>query len=148
MKLHRSILPEGVSLERKEGLYAQLGPQEQVLHVGVYEGGKLKPQSWSLDVAPDGSWARAQKVEVVEWPPAPNEEGDEEEEPPGLKAFALEWIERIAEPPQPRPSFVCSFCGKTQQEVKKLIAGPSVFICDECVGLCNDILSSEAASGE
>ena len=34
----------------------------------------------------------------------------------------------------------CSFCGKSQQEVRKLIAGPSVFICDECVDLCNDII--------
>jgi len=38
----------------------------------------------------------------------------------------------------------CSFCGKQQDEVKKLIAGPDVFICDECVELCNDILSEEA----
>jgi len=37
----------------------------------------------------------------------------------------------------------CSFCGKNQTEVKKLIAGPSVFVCDECVGLCNDILRQE-----
>ncbi len=37
----------------------------------------------------------------------------------------------------------CSFCGKSQNEVKKLIAGPSVFVCDECVGLCNDIISEE-----
>ena len=38
----------------------------------------------------------------------------------------------------------CSFCGKSQQEVKKLIAGPSVFICDECIELCNDIIIEEA----
>jgi len=37
----------------------------------------------------------------------------------------------------------CSFCGKSQHEVKKLIAGPSVFVCDECVELCNDIISEE-----
>ena len=37
----------------------------------------------------------------------------------------------------------CSFCGKSQHEVKKLIAGPSVFICDECVDLCNDIIEEE-----
>lgn len=37
----------------------------------------------------------------------------------------------------------CSFCGKNQDEVRKLIAGPSVFICDECVDLCNDIISEE-----
>ena len=37
----------------------------------------------------------------------------------------------------------CSFCGKSQQEVKKLIAGPSVFICDECIELCTDIVKDE-----
>ena len=40
----------------------------------------------------------------------------------------------------------CSFCGKSQHEVKKLIAGPSVFICDECIELCNDIVRDEVAS--
>jgi ATP-dependent Clp protease ATP-binding subunit ClpX len=38
---------------------------------------------------------------------------------------------------------VCSFCGKSQDEVKKLIAGPSVYICDECVSLCNEIIQEE-----
>ena len=37
----------------------------------------------------------------------------------------------------------CSFCGKSQHEVRKLIAGPSVFICDECIELCNDIIRDE-----
>ena len=37
----------------------------------------------------------------------------------------------------------CSFCGKSQHEVRKLIAGPSVFICDECIELCNDIINEE-----
>jgi ATP-dependent Clp protease ATP-binding subunit ClpX len=39
----------------------------------------------------------------------------------------------------------CSFCGKSQHEVKKLIAGPSVFICDECIDLCTDIIQEEVA---
>src|SRR6478736_4170813 len=37
----------------------------------------------------------------------------------------------------------CSFCGKNQREVKKLIAGPTVYICDECIELCNDIIAEE-----
>jgi ATP-dependent Clp protease ATP-binding subunit ClpX len=41
----------------------------------------------------------------------------------------------------------CSFCGKTQDEVRKLVAGPSVYICDECVDLCNDILGEELEGG-
>ncbi len=39
----------------------------------------------------------------------------------------------------------CSFCGKSQREVRKLIAGPTVYICDECIKLCNDIIAEEAA---
>src|SRR5450830_551230 len=42
----------------------------------------------------------------------------------------------------------CSFCGKSQHEVKKLIAGPSVFICDECIDLCNEIIRDELPSTE
>jgi len=42
----------------------------------------------------------------------------------------------------------CSFCGKSQHEVKKLIAGPSVFICDECIDLCNDIIREEVSPEE
>ena len=40
----------------------------------------------------------------------------------------------------------CSFCGKSQNEVKKLIAGPSVFVCDECIDLCNDIIREEQSN--
>jgi ATP-dependent Clp protease ATP-binding subunit ClpX len=42
----------------------------------------------------------------------------------------------------------CSFCGKSQHEVKKLIAGPSVFVCDECIDLCNDIIRDEVTNVE
>jgi hypothetical protein len=40
----------------------------------------------------------------------------------------------------------CSFCGKSQHEVRKLIAGPTVYICDECVELCKDIIHEEKSS--
>jgi len=42
----------------------------------------------------------------------------------------------------------CSFCGKSQKEVKKLIAGPTVYICDECIELCNDIIAEEYGNDE
>jgi len=45
-------------------------------------------------------------------------------------------------------SLFCSFCGKSQEEVKKLIAGPAVYICDECVALCNDIIVEEVEKEE
>ena len=42
----------------------------------------------------------------------------------------------------------CSFCGKSQDEVRKLIAGPTVYICDECIELCNEIIAEEAERDE
>jgi len=45
----------------------------------------------------------------------------------------------------PGDDLLCSFCGKSQEEVKKLIAGPSVYICDECIQLCNEIIDEEYA---
>lgn len=45
-------------------------------------------------------------------------------------------------------TLVCSFCGKSQKEVKKLIAGPGVYICDECIDLCNDIINEEREKEE
>ena len=46
-----------------------------------------------------------------------------------------------------KSTLYCSFCGKSQHEVRKLIAGPTVFICDECVELCNDIIREETKAG-
>ncbi len=43
----------------------------------------------------------------------------------------------------PSDQLQCSFCGKSQRQVKKLIAGPGVYICDECIDLCNEIISEE-----
>src|SRR3989338_161680 len=48
----------------------------------------------------------------------------------------------------PTKTFYCSFCGKSQHEVKKLIAGPSVYVCDECISLCNNILHETAQSNK
>jgi ATP-dependent Clp protease ATP-binding subunit ClpX len=45
-------------------------------------------------------------------------------------------------------TLLCSFCGKSQKEVKKLVAGPSVYICEECIALCNDIIAEETQARE
>jgi ATP-dependent protease Clp ATPase subunit len=45
----------------------------------------------------------------------------------------------------PKPTLYCSFCGKSQDDVKKLIAGPKVHICDQCVDACIEILGAERA---
>lgn len=42
------------------------------------------------------------------------------------------------------PKLICSFCGKSEDQVRKLIAGPSVYICEECVDICNEILEKES----
>ena len=42
----------------------------------------------------------------------------------------------------------CNFCGKSQKEVKKLIAGPGVYICDECIELCNDIIQDDVSKSQ
>jgi ATP-dependent Clp protease ATP-binding subunit ClpX len=62
-----------------------------------------------------------------------------------LQAYRI-WIERMTDTRNGEDNgklLYCSFCGKSQHEVRKLIAGPSVFICDECVDLCNDIIREE-----
>jgi len=48
----------------------------------------------------------------------------------------------------PRPVLRCSFCNKSQDDVRELIAGPSVFICDECVQVCNDVIADAARHSE
>jgi ClpX C4-type zinc finger protein/glyoxalase superfamily protein len=53
-----------------------------------------------------------------------------------------------AQNPAPqKPTLYCSFCGKSQHEVSALVAGPAVFICDECVGLCNDVIADKEILG-
>jgi ATP-dependent Clp protease ATP-binding subunit ClpX len=47
-----------------------------------------------------------------------------------------------------KDSLFCSFCGKSQKEVKKLIAGPTVFVCDECVELCMDIIKEDSKNNK
>ncbi|MCL6626043.1 MAG: ATP-dependent Clp protease ATP-binding subunit ClpX, partial [Alicyclobacillus shizuokensis] len=42
----------------------------------------------------------------------------------------------------------CSFCGKTQEQVRKLVAGPGVYICDECIELCNEIVEEQLGEDE
>src|SRR6266571_4531396 len=50
----------------------------------------------------------------------------------------------MARPREGNGTLRCSFCGKSQNDVRKLIAGPTVYICDECIELCNDIIAEES----
>ena len=64
----------------------------------------------------------------------------ESEERARLRAAVAEYLKR-----HPRPDLVlaCSFCGKAKDDVHKLVAGPRVFICDECVRRCSDVLAEQ-----
>ena len=53
----------------------------------------------------------------------------------------------MARPTDSNEQLLCSFCGKSQRQVKKLIAGPGVYICDECIDLCNEIIDEELTTG-
>jgi ATP-dependent Clp protease ATP-binding subunit ClpX len=57
--------------------------------------------------------------------------------------FEVEGKETLARPTDSNEQLLCSFCGKSQRQVKKLIAGPGVYICDECIDLCNEIIDEE-----
>lgn len=54
---------------------------------------------------------------------------------------------RARRTPVPVTGACCSFCGKVDETIERLIAGPGVYICNECVGLCNEILSRESVDG-
>lgn len=63
---------------------------------------------------------------------------------PKAKRKVMRLRSKKANPVTKRETLTCSFCGKTQHEVRKLIAGPACYICDECVRLCLDILIDES----
>ena len=65
---------------------------------------------------------------------------------PTLRAFYETFMTKVSGSDS-KSTLYCSFCGKSQHEVRKLIAGPTVFICDECVELCNDIIREETKAG-
>src|SRR5262252_9468332 len=67
---------------------------------------------------------------------------------PGLRLCATFFLVPTERKRDEHGNLSCSFCGKNQKEVKKLIAGPTVYICDECIGLCNDIIDEEIEKEE
>jgi hypothetical protein len=64
------------------------------------------------------------------------------------KALGEDWDAHVPKSNDEAKHAACSFCGKDQTEVRKLVAGPSVHICDECVELCSNIITEETDGGE
>lgn len=125
MRIDASFLPEGVNTDGTEdGLFASFYPDGRLAYFGRHLDGM--PVGWTLELDEHGGGVCRR---VTEERYHPDEEWT-------LADWARSWIGRIS-------SRDCEFCGKNQYEVRKLIAGPTCYICDECVQLCHEILSGE-----
>lgn len=121
-------LPPGYSTTEKHGLYAEFGPDGRLRHYGNYSEGQ--PRGWILHL--DGSTGFAERHD--------RDEFDDDAEV-SFEDWVEGWITSIHD--KAISKLACSFCGKKQDEVRKLIAGPSVYICNECIELCSEILAEE-----
>jgi len=120
-------LGEGFQTASEDGLYARLGPGGEVVAFGYKGRGK----HLHVDVQ-----ARTATETTVQ-------EYDEDVE---FEDWLDNWREGVRAASQPfTAQLKCSFCGKSNTEVKKLIAGPTSYICDECIELCSEILAEESA---
>jgi len=147
MAAHREHPPAerelGKCYERGRGVSADL-PQALYWFERAALHGDL-PASQALVDHWNNEWQRAresdalgagekEKIELVRWLRRAAELGDSD---------AQLRYDRVAVDERKAKRLFCSFCGKEQDEVRKLIAGPSVYICNECVELCNDIIREE-----
>jgi hypothetical protein len=109
-----------------------------------------------LSLAPAQLTGRAETIETIaidpNEAPRPYEGYGHDNDPVEItpqsryERWVRDWIERAYEL-EMRKGFFCSFCEKSQQEVLKLIAGPTVCICNECIALCNEILNEGGVQG-
>jgi hypothetical protein len=131
MRIDDKMLPKGTSTGRKEGLYAEFHPDGSLAHFGSYKDGQ--PEGWALYLDVTSFSGRVQREQTIVY-----SEADEVASEAGFTEWAERWIGEIAA--DARSDRRCSFCGKGDGEVRCLIAGPTTYICDECVGICSAIL--------
>jgi hypothetical protein len=150
MKIDASILPEGYRTDRKQGLYAEFYADGQLAHFGYYMEGN--PRGWAVYLNHGEFRGRAERSDRIEYS-GNNTESDNldclttdfqaeaQAESEIFREWVKHWISEICD----RAEFTlrCSFCRKSQSEVRKLIAGPEAYICNECVDLCAGILETE-----
>jgi hypothetical protein len=137
MKLDSSILPEGYGTGVENGLNARFHRDGSLAFYGNYRNGV--PKGWVLTVNEHGTEAAVELREEHHYPD--EEEGEAPSDEAAFRVWVEHWIGEVHS--ESLFSISCSFCGKKQHEVKKLIAGPKTYICNECIGLCNDILAEE-----
>jgi hypothetical protein len=148
MKIDASLLRPGYH-HHKDGFYAEFAADGQLIHFGYYENGQ--PQGWVIDLDPQQRRGQAQWVQAFsdEQEHVSSDDGTEDD-PDGAIAGEADafrfWVEAQIQAIYDARDYAprCSFCEKNQSEVAKLIAGPQVYICNECIGLCNEILDAEA----
>ncbi len=131
MRIDRSYLKGESVSDRQQGICAEFYPDGALKHLANYREGEQR--GWALDLDAQGTRATVTKVEAYQ----PSEEEGEG----SYATWVEDWIGIIFE--EAKLVLRCNFCGKTRHEVRKLIAGPNCFICDECVGLCQEILAGE-----
>lgn len=134
MKIGPELLRPGFSTQEKDGFFAEFHDDGQLAHFGYYRHGQLA--SHGLYLEKGQLRGRCEKVTRDSFPEDDGETFEEE-----FKEWVETWVDEIYRSSD--PMLRCSFCEKTQAEVLKIIAGPTSYICNECIGLCNDILSSE-----
>jgi len=133
----RDSLPQGYHEDKKEGMHAEFRRDGSLAHYGCYRDGK--PVGWQLYLDQTKSQGSAERRDEERFPDINDNDG--EGDPMPFDDWAQKWIDSISDAGS--HILKCSFCGKKQTEVRKLIAGPSVYICNECIDLCSEILSEE-----
>lgn len=128
-------LPAGFQTRTPDGLFARVDAGGKVVSAGRYQDGA--PVGWRLERLDDPALARAERVETDRYADL---EGETD-----FPAWVDGWLAEIVREVRSGAIEACSFCGKGRREVKRLIAGPKVSICDECVALCGEILREETA---
>ncbi len=151
MKIDASLLKPGYSTDQKEGFYAEFYPNGQLSHFGYYTNGK--PKGWVLTLAQGSLNAQVEifrggKNIVISYPQglAVTEKRRMLEESTEEERFC-HWVKSYIKQIYDDAEFglACSFCGQDQHEVQMLIAGPGVYICDDCVTICNEIIKESSS---
>jgi len=146
-RLRPSVLGDGFEIvvgqeAVHDGLIAEVDGDGSLVSFGFYAQGQLQIGGAITPGEPRGHTIIHQ---IESFPTELSEQHGKM--PLGLTADELfrAWLDaliaRVRMAASDRKAIYCSFCAKAQNEVKKIIAGPSVYICDECVGLCNDIIA-------
>lgn len=153
MKSYASLVPEGCSTTRKDGLYAEYHPNGQLAHLGLYDDGVPRPETWQLYVDEEGKTARVERRFELAFAPAPAPgpapapdsatAPSPEDTDPALETWLRDKIDKLSACAASKERR-CSFCQRGLSVLFKLIDGVGVTICDGCVRSCVDILKEDA----